>query len=107
MFRPVVPIPLDVKPVGLKWVFVRNHNENNEVVRYKARLMPQGFSQRHRIDYEKTYFTVIDVITCHYLISLVVSKRPSIQLMDVVSMYLYRDLDTEIYMKVPVGLVIP
>ncbi|KAM2216225.1 hypothetical protein ACFXTI_022739 [Malus domestica] len=28
-----------VKPVGYKWVFVRKHNEKNEIVCYKARLV--------------------------------------------------------------------
>ena len=45
-FRPVVPTPNDVKPVGYKWVFVRKHNDKNEISRYKARLVAQGFSQR-------------------------------------------------------------
>ena len=44
VFRPVVQTLEDVKPVGYKWVFVRKHNENNEIIRYKARLVAQGFS---------------------------------------------------------------
>ena len=36
--------PNNVKPIGYKWVFVRKQNEKNEVVRYKARLVAQGFS---------------------------------------------------------------
>ena len=46
----------------------------------------------------------MDVITFRYLISLVVSDKLNMQLMDVVTEYLYGDLDTEIYMKVPEGL---
>ena len=101
VFGPVVPTPPHVKPVGFKWVFVRKRNEKNEIVRYKARLVAQGFSQRPGIDYEETYSPVMDVITFRYLISLVVSEKLNIQLMDVVTAYLYGDLDTEIYMKVP------
>ena len=44
---------------------------------------------------------LMDVITFRYLISLVVSKKLSMQLMDIVTAYLYGNLDTEIYMKVP------
>ena len=44
VFRPVVQILEDVKPFGYKWVFVRKRNENNEIIRYKARLAVQGFS---------------------------------------------------------------
>ena len=44
VFGPVVRIPTSVKPVGYKWVFVRKRNEKSEIVRYKARLVAQGFS---------------------------------------------------------------
>ena len=37
----------------------------------------------------------------YYLISLVVSEKLSMQLMDVVTAYLYGDLHTKISMKVP------
>ena len=44
VFLPVVQTLEDVKPIGYKWVFVRKHNENNEIIRYKMRLVAQGFS---------------------------------------------------------------
>ena len=44
VFEPVVQIPEAVMPVGYKWVFVRKRNEKNEIMRYKARLVAQGFS---------------------------------------------------------------
>ena len=42
-----------------------------------------------------------------YLISLAVKKRLSMQLMDVVTAYLYGSLDSDLYMKVPDGISIP
>ena len=50
VFGPVVQTPNNVIPVGYKWVFVRKRNDKNEVVRYKARLVAQGFfaETRHR-----------------------------------------------------------
>ena len=44
IFRPIIPIPKTVKPVGYKWVFVRKRHEKNEIIRYKSRLVAQGFS---------------------------------------------------------------
>ena len=44
VFGPVVQKPEGVMPVGYKWVFVRKRNEKNEIMRYKARLVAQGFS---------------------------------------------------------------
>ena len=52
VFSPVTQTPKGVRPVGCKLVFVRKRNEKNEVVRYKARLVEQGFSQMSGIDYE-------------------------------------------------------
>ena len=107
VFGPVVQTPEDVKPVGYKWVFVRKRNEHNEIIRYKARLVAQGFSQRPGIDYEDTYSPVMDTITFRFLISLAVNERLDMRLMDVVTAYLYGSLDTDIYMKVPEGLKMP
>jgi hypothetical protein len=39
VFSQVIPTPPKVFLMGFKWVFVRKRNENNEVVRYKARLV--------------------------------------------------------------------
>ena len=93
-----------MKPVGFKWVFVRKRNEKNEIMRYKARLVAQGFSQRPGVDYEETYSPVVDAITFRYLISLAVSEGLDMRLMDVVTAYLYGSLDSDIYMKMPKAL---
>ena len=107
MFGPIVQTPKDVNLVGYKWVFVRKINEINEITRYKARLVVHGFLQKPRIDYEKTYYTVMDTTTFRYLISLAVSQNLEMRLMDVVTAYLYGDLDTQIYMKIPEGFSLP
>jgi hypothetical protein len=106
VFTAVIPTPKHVLPVGAKWVFVRKRNENNEVVRYKARLVAQGFTQKPGIDYDETYSPLMSGITFRYLISLAVQMNLYIQLMDVVAAYLYGSLDTDIYMKVLEGLKI-
>ena len=77
------------------------------MVRYKARLVAQGFAQRPDIDFDETYSPVMSGITFRYLISLAVQKGLSMHLMDVVTAYLYGSLDSDIYMKVPEELIIP
>jgi hypothetical protein len=76
-------------------------------VRYKTRLVAQGFTQRLDIDFNETYSPVMNGITFRYLISLVIQKCLSLQLMDVVTAYLYESLDSDIYMKVPDGISVP
>ena len=49
----------------------------------------------------------MDMITFRYLISLTVSENLNMRLMDVMTAYLYGDLDCEIYMKIPEGFKLP
>ena len=76
-------------------------------MRYKARLVAQGFSQRLGIDYDETYSPVMDTITFRFLISWVVQENLDVRLMDVVTAYLYGSLDSDIYLKIPKGLKMP
>jgi hypothetical protein len=59
MFIDVIPAPPKIFPVGFKWVFIQKRNENNEVVRYKARLIAHGFMQKPGIDFNETYSPVM------------------------------------------------
>jgi hypothetical protein len=77
------------------------------VVRYKVRLVAHGFTQRPDVDFNKTYSPVMNGITFRYLISLAIQKHISLQLMNVVTAYLYGSLDSDIYMKVPDGFFVP
>lgn len=47
------------KAIGCKWVFKVKYNPNGSIERYKARLVAQGFSQVHEIDYTKTFAPTI------------------------------------------------
>nr|AAT85780.1 zinc knuckle domain containing protein [Oryza sativa Japonica Group] len=105
VFGPAVPTPPRIIPVGCKWVFLRKRN--GQVVRYKARLVAQWSMQRPGIDYDETYSPVMSGITFRYLISMATNMNLDMQLMDVVTAYLYGSLDSEIYMRVPEGLKIP
>ena len=107
VFGPVVQTPINIQPIGYRWVFVRKRNEKNEIVRYKASLVAQGFSQRPGIDYEEKYSPVMDTITFRYLISLAVSEGLDMRLMDVVTTYLYGSPDVNAYMKIPEGFTFP
>jgi hypothetical protein len=77
------------------------------VVRYKARLVAQGFTRRPGVDFNETYSPVMNGITFRYLISLAIQKHLSLQLMDVMTAYLYGSLNSDIYIKVLDGISIP
>jgi hypothetical protein len=59
----VIPTPPRIFPIGFKWVSIQKRNENNEVIRYKARLVAQEFTQRPGNDFNEIYSPVMNGIT--------------------------------------------
>ena len=50
---------------------------------------------------------MVDATTFRYLMSLAISEKLEMHLMDVVTTYLYGSLDNDIYMKIPEGFKLP
>ena len=73
-------------------------------MRYKARLVAQGFSQRPGIDYQDTYSPMMDGVIFRFLLGMTTIEGLKTRLMDIVTAYLYGSLDSEIYMRIPEGL---
>nr|GEX61615.1 hypothetical protein [Tanacetum cinerariifolium] len=49
----LVDCPKGVRPIGTKWVLKNKKDERGIVVRNKARLVAQGYTQEERIDYNE------------------------------------------------------
>ena len=51
----LVTPPPNCRPIGLKWIFKLEKNPRGEVIKYKARLLVKGYSQRKGLDYDEIY----------------------------------------------------
>jgi hypothetical protein len=63
-------MPQDAKIFDLKWVLQRKRNEDNEIVRHKARLVLRGYEQVPDKDYGDTYASTVRSETSRLLLSL-------------------------------------
>ena len=104
VFCEIQEMPISHTHVGYRWVFVWKRNDKGEVICCKARFVAQGFTQRFGIDYIDTYSLIMDATSFRWLLYFTVQRSLHTHLMDVVTVYLYGDLDKDIYMKIPDGL---
>ena len=86
--RDLVQKPKGFNIIGTKWVFRNKLNEQGEVVRNKARLVAQGYSQQEGIDYNETFAPVSRLESIRLLISFAVQFNITLYQMDVKSAFL-------------------
>jgi len=98
-------LPADRKPVGCRWVYDRKRNEHGEVIKYKARLVAQGFLQKPGTDFSNdgTFAPVMRFETLHTLLVFSAVHNLKLQQFDVKSAYLHGHLNDIIYMAQPPG----
>lgn len=96
-------LPPDRKPVGCRWVFLIKRDANRQIVKYKARLVAQGFSQIPGQDFFATYAPVMRLESFHVILALAAQLDMEIHQVDVVGAYLNSNLEESIYMKQPPG----
>jgi hypothetical protein len=79
----LVEPPHDVNVIGTKWVFKNKQEEDGEVVRNKARLVAQGFSQVEDLDFGKIFALVARLEAIKILLAFAASKGFKLYQMDV------------------------
>ncbi|WJX83571.1 hypothetical protein P8452_66227 [Trifolium repens] len=99
----LVPRPTHKNIIGTKWVFRNKLNEQGEVVRNKARLVAQGYSQQEGIDFTETFAPVARLEAIRLLLSYAVNNGITLYQMDVKSAFLNGVISEEVYVKQPPG----
>jgi hypothetical protein len=84
----LVEPPRGVNVIGTKWVFKNKQGEDGEVVKNKAHLVAQGFSQVEDLDFGETSAPVIHLEAIRILFAFAASKGFKLWKMDVKSAFL-------------------
>ncbi|GBO38410.1 Retrovirus-related Pol polyprotein from transposon TNT 1-94 [Araneus ventricosus] len=102
----LVDQPSNAKPVGCRWVYTVKRDENGKIVRFKARLVAQGYTQIKGESFDETFSPVINFSLIRFFFSLLVSLNGwNHTQCDIKGAYLYASLDKEVYMSQPPGFV--
>uniref|UniRef100_A0A2N9IQA1 Reverse transcriptase Ty1/copia-type domain-containing protein n=1 Tax=Fagus sylvatica TaxID=28930 RepID=A0A2N9IQA1_FAGSY len=82
-------LPKGKKPIGCKWVFKKKEAvSEKEGERFKARLVANGYSQRHGIDYDKAFSPVVRHTSIRAVLALVADQDLELEQLDVKTAFL-------------------
>ncbi|KAK1564465.1 hypothetical protein Q3G72_003838 [Acer saccharum] len=101
----LVPKPKTTNVIGTKWIFRNKSDEDGNIVRNKARLVAQGYSQIEGIDFEETFTPVALLESIRLLLSISCVHKFKLHQMDVKSAFLNGFLQEEVFVEQPKGFV--
>ena len=66
----LIDLPIDKKPIGVKWLYTTKYKPNGEIDRFKARLVVKEYKQKPGIDYFEAFAPVARMDAIRMIISL-------------------------------------
>ncbi|GKA37424.1 putative ribonuclease H-like domain-containing protein [Tanacetum coccineum] len=103
----LVDLPHSKRAIGTKWVYRNKKDERGIVIRNKARLVAQGYTQEEGIDYNEVFALVARIETIRLFLAYASFKDFVVYQMDVKSAFLYGKIEYEVYVCQPPGFEDP
>jgi len=102
--RELVERPSDHNVIGTRWVFHNKQDQAGIVVRNKARLVAQGYTQVEGFDFGETYALVARLEAIRILLAYACACNIKVYQMDVKSAFLNEYINEEVsYVEQPPG----
>ncbi|GJW45448.1 putative ribonuclease H-like domain-containing protein [Tanacetum coccineum] len=92
----LVDLPNGKRAIGTKWVFRNKKDERGIVVRNKARLVAQGYTQEEGIDYDEVFAPVARIEAIRLFLAYASFIGFIVYQMDVKSAFLYGTIEEEV-----------
>ncbi|GKE57280.1 putative ribonuclease H-like domain-containing protein, partial [Tanacetum coccineum] len=91
------------RAIGTKWVYRNKKDDRGIVVRNKARLVAQGYTQEEGIDYDEVFAPVARIEAIRLFLAYASFMNFIVYQMDVKSAFLYVTIEEAVYVCQPLG----
>ncbi|GJR63546.1 putative ribonuclease H-like domain-containing protein [Tanacetum coccineum] len=97
----LVDLPYGKRAIGTKWIYKNKKDERSIVVRNKARLVAQGYTQEEGLDYDEGFALVARIEAIRLFLAYASFKDFVVYQMDVKSEFMYGKIEEEVYVCQP------
>ena len=104
-FEDVSILPPGKKAIPTKIILTRKLDPTGKPIRYKARLVAQGFQQTLGVDYHETYSPVANLASVRIALRIAAALDLEVEQLDVVTAFLGSELAEEVYVRLPEGVL--
>ncbi|GJX12840.1 retrovirus-related pol polyprotein from transposon TNT 1-94 [Tanacetum coccineum] len=103
----LVDLPNGKRAIGTKWVYRNKKDERGIVIKNKARLVAQRYTQEEGINYDEVFAPVARIEAIRLFLAYALFKDFVVYQMDVKSAFLYGKIEEEVYVCQPPGFEDP
>nr|GEV77400.1 hypothetical protein [Tanacetum cinerariifolium] len=103
----LVDYPKGIRPIGTKWVLKNKKDKRGIVIRNKARLVAQGYTQEEGINYKEVFAPAARIEAIRLFLAYASFMGFIVYQMDVKSVFLYGTINEEVYVMQPPGFQDP
>ena len=98
----LIELPKRRKSLKNKWVF-KLKNDDEKLLKYKARLMVKGFGQKQGIDFDEIFSLVVKMCSIRVILGLATSMNLELKQLDVKTTFLHGDCSDPRARPDPIG----
>ncbi|GKA12079.1 putative ribonuclease H-like domain-containing protein [Tanacetum coccineum] len=99
----LVDLPNGKRAIGTKWLYRNRKDERGIMIKNKARLVAQGYTQEEGIDYDEVFAPVARIEAIRLFLAYASFKDFVVYQMNVKSAFIYGKIEEEVYVCQPPG----
>ena len=96
-------LPPGANIMGCHFIFTVKRLSDGSIEKFKARLVADGNTQKHGVDFDRIFSTVVKSSTLRLLLILAAAHQYDLHQVDIRQAYVQAEITTNLYMRTPPG----
>lgn len=101
---PLASIAAGANVMHSHFIFTVKRKADGSIEKFKARLVADGNTQKHGVDFDRVFSTVVKTLTIRLVLAIAAARDYNLSSIDIRQAYLCAELDGDLYMRVPPGV---